>query len=379
MRVTFDTSKLVPELGADGAQPMRFDAPIEVIAAETAAQVPAAFERLAAAQSAGHWVAGYARYELGYALEPVLAELMPTGHGPLMQFGVYATPTAAQIPQPGGALYDMVPVWARDEYAAAFDRIQNYISAGDIYQANLTFAIEGRYSGVPDGIYGALARSGQEAFGALVELADRAFLSRSPELFFATDGAGNIKTRPMKGTAPRGETPEIDAQNRAFLAADAKNRAENLMIVDLLRNDLSRISQVGTVKVPELFTLETYETVHQMVSEVQGKLMPGVGLPEIFRAIFPCGSITGAPKIRAMQVIAELETAPRGIYCGTIGWAAPDGRSQFNVAIRTLELAHGRARLNVGGGIVHDSTAMAEYDEALWKARFVAGVADDAP
>ena len=161
-----------------------------------------------------------------------------------------------------------------------------------------------------------------------------------------------------------------DAARRDFLQRDEKNRAENLMIVDLLRNDISRVAQLGSVCVPELFAVETYATVHQMVSTVQAQLRPGVGLAEILSALFPCGSITGAPKIRAMQILAELEPDPREIYCGTIGWAAPDGQSCFNVAIRTLMVKDGKAVMNVGGGVVWDSTAELEYEEALWKTRF---------
>jgi para-aminobenzoate synthetase component 1 len=185
------------------------------------------------------------------------------------------------------------------------------------------------------------------------------------------DGQGRIEARPMKGTAPRDPDPGRDAATREALAADVKNRAENLMIVDLLRNDIGRIAEVGSVRVPELFAVETYATVHQMVSRITGTLRPGVTLSRILRALFPCGSVTGAPKVRAMEIIRELEPWPRDVYCGAIGWAAPDGRAAFNVAIRTLLLLpDGTAVLNVGGGVVADSTAAAEYEEALWKARF---------
>ena len=175
----------------------------------------------------------------------------------------------------------------------------------------------------------------------------------------------------MKGTAPRDPDPLRDADLRKGLRRDTKNRAENLMIVDLLRNDISRIAQIGTVRVPELYTVESYATVHQMVSRVQGRLLPDTALSRIFAALFPCGSVTGAPKVRAMEIIHALEPHPRGAYCGAIGWAAPDGRAAFNVAIRTLTLhPDGAAVLNVGGGVVADSNAEAEYEEALWKARF---------
>jgi para-aminobenzoate synthetase component 1 len=195
-------------------------------------------------------------------------------------------------------------------------------------------------------------------------------LSRSPELFFRITQDGQIATRPMKGTMPRGTTPQHDASLRMHLACDPKIQAENLMIVDLLRNDISRLCKVGSVKVPELFAIETYATVHQMTSLVTGQLTAEPKVGDVFQALFPCGSITGAPKLRAMEIIRALEPSPRDAYCGAIGWFAPDGRADFNVAIRTLMVQNGRAHLNVGGGVVWDSTAEAEYEEALWKARY---------
>ena len=198
-----------------------------------------------------------------------------------------------------------------------------------------------------------------------------ALLSRSPELFFSIDADRNIMARPMKGTAPRGGTPDEDAALAKWLQRSEKNRAENLMIVDLLRNDMSRISEIGSVKVPVLFAVETYTTLHQMTSSISSKLVEGTSLTDIFRALFPCGSITGAPKIRAMQIIHELEAGPRGAYCGAIGWIAPNGAMTFNVAIRTLTcFEDNTVRLNVGGGVVYDSDAAGEYEEALLKRRY---------
>jgi para-aminobenzoate synthetase component 1 len=187
------------------------------------------------------------------------------------------------------------------------------------------------------------------------------------------DDAGSIEACPMKGTTARQSDPAADQAARETLANSAKNRAENLMIVDLMRNDLAQISQIGSVTVPRLFDVESYATVHQMTSTIRARLRPGTGLPDILRALFPCGSVTGAPKIRAMEIIRELETSPRGAYCGAIGWVAPGGAMRFNVAIRTLTwYTPDRIVLNVGGGIVYDSTADAEYDEAMCKARFAA-------
>ena len=358
--------------GPGGGPGAWFDRPLRLIEAHDPGDVRPALAALDAARADGAWVAGYATYEAGHALEPALAGLMPPARDlPLLRFGVYDAPTPGPLPAPGGALHDLAARWDAARHAAAFQRLHAYIGAGDTYQVNLTFPIDAAQTGDPAALYAALAQGQAVGHGALVLQEDGpAILSRSPELFFRTDAAGLIETMPMKGTQPRGETAEEDALRKAWLATDTKNRAENLMIVDLLRNDLSRIAEVGSVQVPELFAVQSYATVHQMVSRVQGRLLPGVGLARIFEALFPCGSITGAPKVRAMEIIAELEDSPRGIYCGTIGWAAPDGRSSFNVAIRTALVQDGRARLNVGGGVVWDSTAPSEYEEALWKSRF---------
>lgn len=359
--------------GPGGADACLFAAPRRMIVAECAEGVPAALAALDGARADGAWLAGYASYELGYALEPRLAPLMPPRRRlPLLCFGVYDAPIPApELPQGGAGLSDLAPGWDEAGYSEAFRTVHDYIGAGDIYQANLTFPLTAQATGDPAALYAALAAIQPVRFGALVTQGGApSILSRSPELFFRTDAAGRIETRPMKGTQPRSADAAEDARRRMFLASDDKNRAENLMIVDLLRNDLSRICTPGTVTVPELFTVESYSTVHQMTSLIVGQMAAGVGLADIFTALFPCGSITGAPKLRAMQILAELEQTPREIYCGTIGWAAPDGRAEFNVAIRTLLLERGHATLNVGGGVIHDSTAEAEYEEALWKTRF---------
>ncbi|MGH1357064.1 MAG: aminodeoxychorismate synthase component I [Thalassovita sp.] len=364
MRLRFDT-------GPTGL-PAEFADPLDEIVAWDAADVPAALARLDTARAQGFWLAGYASYELGYALEPRLLSLMPEDRKlPLLRFGCFRGPDTAAPLIADGTLRELKPRWDADRYAQAFQAVHDYIGAGDIYQANLTFPIDAQAQGTARGLYAALAARQPVGHGVLVEQQDGpALLSRSPELFFQTDATGGIQTRPMKGTLPRLTDATQDAAQRAALAADEKNQAENLMIVDLLRNDISRICQVGSVQVPDLFTVETYATVHQMVSTVQGQLRPGTGLGDIFAALFPCGSITGAPKLRAMEIIHQLEPWPREAYCGTIGWAAPDGRSCFNVAIRTVMLDGGHATLNVGGGLVWDSTAPSEYEEALWKARY---------
>ncbi len=357
--------------GPAGA-PGRFARPAEIISAARLEEVPAALAALDRALAGGGWIAGFASYELGYAFEPRLAAPLPAGRRlPLLAFGVFGPPEAAMPARPGGMLGPFHPAWDAAAYGAAFARVAAYIRAGDIYQANLTMPLTGRWQGDPAALYARLVQRQPVGHGALVVLPGVTLLSRSPELFFALDGAGGIEARPMKGTMPRDADPARDAGLAAALARDEKNRAENLMIVDLLRNDISRIAEIGSVRVPELFAVESYATVHQMVSRVVGRLSPGTRLSQILAALFPCGSVTGAPKLRAMEILRELEPWPREAYCGAIGWAAPDGRASFNVAIRTLALyPGGEAVLNVGGGVVADSAADAEYEEALWKARF---------
>jgi para-aminobenzoate synthetase component 1 len=358
--------------GPDGVA-AAFEAPTRLITAFDAEEVPRALDALDAAREGGAWLAGFASYELGYALEPRLAPLMPRRRRvPLLQFGVYGAPgRVPPLPQSSAVLAEFTAAWDEARYVEAFQAVHDHIGAGDIYQANLTFPARMTTTARPEALYAALARLQPVRFGAFVRAQGLpAILSRSPELFFSTDGAGGIETRPMKGTQPRSDDPAEDARRRDFLRTDEKNRAENLMIVDLLRNDISRICEPGSVKVPDLFRVETYTTLHQMISRITGRVVPGTQLSDIFRALFPCGSITGAPKLRAMQIIAGQEAGARDIYCGTIGWAAPDGRSEFNVAIRTLLADRGEITLNMGGGVVYDSTGPSEYEEALWKARF---------
>jgi len=258
-----------------------------------------------------------------------------------------------------------------EDYQTKFQKVRSYLEAGDIYQANLTFPVTAAFQGESKALYNALLSKQPVKHGALITGQEGPdILSRSPELFFRRTATGTIETRPMKGTQPRGSTPQEDEANRTFLSSDSKNQAENLMIVDLLRNDLSRICDIGSFQVPELFKVESYETVHQMTSLILGKLRKDIGFSDIISALFPCGSITGAPKIRAMQILRRLEDNPRGIYCGSIGCASPSGAAEFNVAIRTLIKHADHLLCNVGGGIVYDSKADLEFDEAMWKTRF---------
>lgn len=352
-----------------------FAQPEAIIRADTPEEVAPAFAAMERARAEGRWLAGYASYELGYLLTERLAPLLPEARTePLMLFGVFDAPHKPDpMPVPGDdvGFSDFRPAWKAAQYRAPFERVTELLAAGDIYQANLTFPLVAEARGTPEALYAALIARQSVPYGAFVDLGGPVLLSRSPELFFRVDATGKIETHPMKGTQPRSPDPVVDAERKAWLAADPKNRAENLMIVDLLRNDLSRVSEIGSVKVPELYKVESFATVHQMISRIVAQLVPGTGLLDLFTALFPCGSVTGAPKIRAMEILRELEAGPRGAYCGSIGWMAPSGAMEFNVAIRTIVLdAQGKARLNVGGGVVYDSTAQSEYEEALWKTRF---------
>jgi para-aminobenzoate synthetase / 4-amino-4-deoxychorismate lyase len=354
-----------------------FDAPEAIVAARTPAEILPALERL---RSLGGHCAGFLSYEAGHALEPKLAPRAapaPDEEPPLLWFGLFGPPSEvrldAWLPDPASAWAGAPrPLAARAEHEDAVARVKAHIEAGDIYQANLTFQAEVKTAGHPLALYAAVRRRARAGHGGIVFTGAHWLLSFSPELFFRLE-RGRIVTRPMKGTARRGADPASDAAAAAGLRADPKQRAENLMIVDLLRNDLSRVSRPGTVEVPRLFDVETYPTVHQMTSTVAAELEPGLGTVDVLRAIFPCGSITGAPKIRAMEIIGEVETGRRGVYTGAIGRLAPDGGAEFNVAIRTLVMKEGetRARLGLGSGIVADSEAGDEWRECLAKGGFV--------
>lgn len=337
------------------------------------------------ARRRGKWLAGFMAYEAGYLFETRLADYATLGREtPLMAFGVFDAPradhplaTPRQRIENEPFLSDPRADWSFPQYRERFDKLHWHLRQGDCYQANLTMPIRARWSGDPVAAFWSLIKRQPVHYGALVNLGGPILLSRSPELFFNVDTEGWIETRPMKGTAARGMSPEEDRQIVEAMKADEKTQAENRMIVDLLRNDISRITEVGTLHVPRLFDVETYPTVHQMVSHVRARLLPGLAIADVFAALFPCGSITGAPKMRAMEILHELEVGPRDAYCGAIGFIAPDGRMRFNVAIRTISLFDtGEAVFNAGGGIVFDSRAADEYAECLLKARYALGDAE---
>ncbi|MEJ0025087.1 MAG: aminodeoxychorismate synthase component I [Rhizomicrobium sp.] len=354
---------------------LRFGAPDAVVQARRPDEVPAALARIEAALAAGRHVAGWFGYELGYVLEPHLAPLRwPDDRAPLLWFGIFDAPESvsrAGLAAAGRAYAGPLRhEWDEAAYGRRFDRVHAYIGAGDIYQANLSFRSRFAFAGDPLALYLRLRDRAQAAHGAYIDDGERQILSLSPELFFRIAPQGRIWARPMKGTAPRGADELSDARARAALAVSPKDRAENLMIVDLVRNDIGRLALIGSVAVEDLFAVETYPTLHTMVSTVTAQLKPGTRVEQIVRALFPCGSITGAPKIRAMEIIRELEQSPRGLYCGAIGHFAPDGSASFNVAIRTIAIERGRGTLGIGGAVVQDSRADAEYAECLLKARY---------
>jgi para-aminobenzoate synthetase/4-amino-4-deoxychorismate lyase len=355
--------------------------PEMILTAYAPDEVRTCLAQLRAAIGRGRHVAGWLAYEAGYALEPKLARLaLPDTTLPLMWFGVFeraealdATAREALLHDPAGAWIGAPrPAISRDDYDRAHERVQALIAAGDIYQANLSFRAEVPVEGHPLAVYARLRANALAGWGGIIHDGRNWLLSLSPELFFRTDGS-TVVARPMKGTAPRGYDAAEDAALAAALAADPKQRAENLMIVDLIRNDLSRVAMPGSVVTPALFAVEHYPTVHQMVSSVEARLTPGRDAIDLLEALFPCGSVTGAPKVRAMEVIAEVETDARGPYTGTIGAIAPNGGAAFNVAIRTLVLEEGKhaGRIGLGSAVVADSTADGEWRECLAKGAFL--------
>ncbi|MEY2882848.1 MAG: aminodeoxychorismate synthase component, partial [Pseudomonadota bacterium] len=343
---------------------------IESVVAEAPEAVRPALDRL---QAPGPW-AGFVGFEAGYALEPVLPPRAPPAGEPLLWFGRFeredGVDAAALLGHGATQLGALQPGLDVRDHAAQLARVQALIAAGDIYQANLTFNANVAVGGHPLHLYARLRAGSRAPYGALVFTGSLWLLSFSPELFFRLDGR-RLTARPMKGTAARGGDMAEDAARAAALQADPKNRAENLMITDLLRNDLSRVGH--DVQVPALFQVETYPTVLQMTSTITATAHPGVTAADVLARLFPCGSVTGAPKIRSLQVIADVETAPRGAYTGSIGAIAADGDAVFNVAIRTLVMqpGAGMARLGLGSGIVADSDAQAEWAECLQKAAFL--------
>jgi para-aminobenzoate synthetase/4-amino-4-deoxychorismate lyase len=340
----------------------------------------------------GYFLAGWLGYEFGYLLEPVLADKMCLEKNQTVaDLSVFTAPVivdhfdtaekqdacmplqAARSPLPGESVYSIRNLRLnidKKDYLAAITAIKSYIAAGDTYQVNYTLKLLFDFSGDPAAFYRDLRKNQSVAYGAYIQNGPRRILSLSPELFFRK--TANICTvRPMKGTMRRGRTTAEDRQNRHFLQTDSKNLSENVMIVDLLRNDLGRLARPATVRVSSLFDVETYETLLQMTSTISGELPDDLQLFDLFKALFPCGSVTGAPKIRTMEIIKELEHGSRGVYTGAIGYLSPDGDAVFNVPIRTIVLDHDKGEMGIGSGIVYESDGENEWQECQLKADFL--------
>jgi para-aminobenzoate synthetase/4-amino-4-deoxychorismate lyase len=386
---------LLDDARAEGASDAHlFENPRELFVARRPDEVLAVLGAAEAARvRSGGTLAGYLAYEAGLALEPRLlprAAARSGAGGPLVWFGLFDAATiipAAEVPRwlaeraaaGPASIGPLEPQLSTGGYLEAFATLQEAIRAGDIYQANLTMPLTGAARGDPLALYAAIRPEAAAGYGGLIFDGAHWLLSFSPELFFALKGR-SAKAKPMKGTRPRGRTAEEDAALAAELAGSVKDKAENLMIVDLIRNDLSRVAEAGSVQVEQLFSVESYPTVHTMVSTVRATLREDQDAVAMIRALFPCGSITGTPKIRAMELIDEVERDARGPYCGSIGRIDASGDAAFNVAIRTIHLTPGEnARhhvvLGVGGAIVADSQGMAEWRECLVKGSFARGMA----
>jgi para-aminobenzoate synthetase/4-amino-4-deoxychorismate lyase len=365
-----------------------FQASDKVFVATRHDQVAGVLAAVEDATRAGKFAFGYLAYEAAPGLDPTLVVHPPTADGPpLAWFALTDRPLSVPVVdlrqpgQPGGSTatpgYTVRwrPGWTAAEHRAGVDRIRQRIGAGDTFQCNYTVRLHGQFDGDAHALYTDLAAGQRGADNAYLDLGRFVIASASPELFFRRTG-DDLLVRPMKGTASRGRTPAEDRQAAADLRASIKERAENIIIVDLMRNDLGRIAQAGTVAVTRLCTVERYKTVLQMTSDIGARLRPGTGLPDVFRALFPCGSVTGAPKASTMRIITEVETSPRGVYCGAIGWVAPPTepvRARFNVAIRTavIDRRHGAVVYGTGGGITWASRAAAEHAELLVKTRIL--------
>lgn len=366
------------DLSAGPAASFRFTGAAGTIEARTPAEVIPALEQLVAASKSGLWSAGYVAYEAAPGLDPHLeVRSRPPGDAfaemPLLWFALFEGWEDAQpISAADYSVSNWSPSVSREDYISAIDRIRSYIRAGDTYQVNHTFRLRASFEGDDRSFYRDLLEAQRAAHCAYLDLGRYRVLSASPEMFLSLQG-NRLATKPMKGTAPRGRNLDEDRERTTALIASAKERAENAMIVDLLRNDMGRISEASSVHVTRLFETERYETVWQLTSTIESRLREGIELPQLMGALFPSGSVTGAPKVRSMQVTAELEDSPRGVYTGAVGWIAPESereRMAFNVAIRTvvLDTATGTAEFGVGSGITHDSSAEREYEECVTKA-----------
>jgi len=323
----------------------------------------------------GFWLCGYFSYEFGYFLEPALQHLIKEPKKPLVWLGVCRQPinikekdfSFKSRQKPEYTIKNAKPSISRKEYNEKIKRIKYYLKEGLTYQVNYTFKVDFGFKGNAFSFYRDLARVQPTAYSAFIDTKSEKIISVSPELFFRIE-KDTMWSRPMKGTIERGKSSQEDLRAKEVLAKDLKTRAENVMIVDLLRNDLGRVAR--KVWVPDLFSIEKHRTLYQMTSTVKSQLRKDIELKDIFLSLFPCGSVTGAPKIKTMEIIEEIEKQKRNIYTGAIGYISPDRKACFNVAIRTICLRGKKGDLGIGGGIVYDSKPKAEYDEAILKAKF---------
>ena len=348
-----------------------FTKPIKELKTRNLAQVKDLLAQVEDYQQQGYYVVGYVSYEAAPAFEEKLAvHPAPLMGEYLLYFTVHDSVEKSIIPLTYDEI-DMPSNWkeetSKEEYEKAIAQIHHHLRQGDTYQVNYTVQLKQAVTANPFAIYNRMVVEQEAGYNAYVEHDEMAVISMSPELFFEQKGC-DLTTRPMKGTTKRGLTNQEDLDQAAWLEQDPKNRSENMMIVDLLRNDMNRLSEVGSEHVERLCQVEQYSTVWQMTSTIKSQVRPDVDLVEVFRSLFPCGSITGAPKIATMEIIKNLEPQARGVYCGTIGILLPNGRRIFNVAIRTIQLHKGQAIYGVGGGITWDSTWESEYNEVHQKA-----------
>ncbi|MBM4141404.1 MAG: aminodeoxychorismate synthase component I [Nitrospira sp.] len=362
--------------------------PIEIIKIYSITEIPFLFLKIEEYLKQNYYIAGYLCYEFGYHFEEVFSTLNVHLNYPIAWFGVYEKPIVFNHLTGKAENYTFAYDFEKEflfnefelenlrfnipesEYVQKIEKIKDYIAKGDVYQINLTGKYKFKFSGSAIALYDSLKKKQNVSYSAFIGTEDLMILSLSPELFLRLE-EDMITTKPMKGTARRGKTLDEDEVSKEVLRNDEKNRAENLMIVDLLRNDMGRISRFGSVHVSELFSVEKYQTLLQMTSTVEGRIRENVNYYELFKAIFPGGSVTGAPKIRAMEIINELEGEPRGIYTGAIGFISPERKAVFNIAIRTVVIQGERGEMGTGGGIVWDSDPEAEYEECKLKANFL--------
>lgn len=351
---------------------LEFVNPVSVLVARAPGEALAALQAVEAEVGRGRWAAGFVTYEAASAFDPALVTHDDRSGLPLLWFGIYQAPqTAYAPPKVGqGAPLAWQPSVKVDEYNAGFGQIKNQIAAGQTYQVNYTFRLRAPFPGDPRELFARAAHAQGSGYPVFAETDEWVIGSASPELFFTLDGE-KLFSKPMKGTAPRGLRLADDQAKADWLHHSEKNRAENVMIVDMVRNDMGRIARTGSVRAPKLFEVEKYRTVWQMTSTVECETP--ASLTEIFAALFPAASITGAPKASTMRIIRELENSPRRIYTGTLGYIAPNRQAQFNVAIRTflLEKRSGQVEYGLGGGIVWDSEQRDEMQEAYTKAKIL--------